>query len=144
MLFLWPSEWETYSANSLGLRYCSCIKGPEQPFLSPYQNHFWVTIKYHCDYFWPLYLKKTNNFSRTVGSIEWGGKNKTRCYLQRGLECFLTGLLTTLLPGDVTRQAKTPSHQNRQTCRRYFQTGLTLKRTFTILVLLQPQCGNIQ
>ena len=36
---------------------------------------------------------------------------------------FLIGLLTNLPPGDVTRQAKSPSHQKRQS----FQTALSLK-----------------
>ena len=61
---------------------------------------------------------------------------------------FLIGLLTHLLPGDVTRQAKAPSHQNRLKCQAVFSNSSYTKRHYhhfpNFTVLFQPQKrGNI-
>jgi hypothetical protein len=56
------------------------------------------------------------------------GKTKTLLLLaEMFVPLFLIGLLTNLPPGDVTRQAKTPSHLNRLKFQAHFQTALTLK-----------------
>ena len=64
-------------------------------------------------------------------------EGKTSCYWQRGLELFLIRLLTNLPPGDVTKQAKTPSHQNRLKFQAVFsKTALTLKGHYHIYFLV--------
>jgi hypothetical protein len=55
--------------------------------------------------------------------VVWVGSGKPKTYWQRGLELFLIGLVTNVPPGEVTRQAITPSHQNRRKSQAVFSNG---------------------
>ena len=72
------------------------------------------------------------------------GSGRSGCYWQRGLERFSIGLLTNLPPGDVTRQAKTLSHQNRQKYKAAFSNSSYTKCIIIFTILFQPHSAEIK
>jgi hypothetical protein len=70
------------------------------------------------------------------------GKAENEVLLAETFGTFLLVLLAHLPPGDVSRQARTPSHQNRLNFRLSFQSPLIIKGHYpnfhNFTVLFQP------